>query len=495
MNDLLDILVNFGGGKGGEASGTVVRFLLPVFFWLILAFIAGSEWRRGKERKDLFMLLAALAGTVRELLMFMAEYGSHRGHFSFESLYRFYPPFEHAATMLVGILISYAFMRFGTSGKSYQSRFITISTIVTLVIYALTAVGWPAILSVDPKTSFAMYGGDLAFRIAASLILGFALTGFVLDRMRGGRIAAPLIAGIGFLLLDELLMIANIATMEHNVAIFAPIRHNLHIWAIPFFIATYWSELDFTRKQYELELEEQHQQLEGLNSTLEERIAKAVGDLRLRDWFKSGQNELNLLLRGDKSSTELADKVLTFLVGYLGAGVGVFYLYDYKGEYLEIISTYALSGEKRLHERISLGEGLAGQAALERKTIHITAVPHNYLPIGSALGESDPLNIVVMPVMNNSQLRGVIELGSFKLFKSNDMEFLNQSAEGIAIALSANRSRQMVNELLEQTQAQAEELRVQQEELQQTNEELQERTRMLEQHRELKTYHPQPLLK
>lgn len=485
MNDLLDILVQFGGGKGGEASGTVVRFLLPVFFWLVLAVISGSEWRRGKDRKDLYMFLAALAGTVRELIMFMAEYGSHRGHFSFDSLYVFYPPFEHAVTMLVGIFISSAFMRYGTSSKRYQARFLAVATFITLAIYAVTAVGWPALLAVHPKTSFALYGGDLAFRIAASLILGVALTGFILDRMRGGRISSPLLTGISFLLLDELLMIVNIATLEQSVAIIAPIRHNLHIWAIPFFIATYWSELGFTRKQYERELEAQHRQLESLNATLEERIAGAVSDLRQRDWFTSGQNELNIILRGDRTRTDLADKVLAFLVGYLGAGVGVFYLYDEKEEMLEIIATYALSGRKRLHEQVALGDGLAGQAALERKLIHLTTVPANYLPIGSALGEADPLNIVVLPVMSNNQLSGVLELGSFKLFTPNDREFLRLSLEGIAIALNAIRSQLIVSELLEQTQAQAEELRAQQEELQQTNEELHERTRILEQRRGL----------
>lgn len=483
MDDLLDILVNFGGGRGGEASGTVVRFLLPVFFWLVLTVIAGSEWRRGKERKDLYMVLAALAGTARELLMFLAEYGSHRGHFSFESLYLLYPPLEHAATLLVGIFISYAFMRYRTTGKNYPSRFIIISIFVTLAIYVVTAVGWPAFLSTHPKISFAFYGGDLAFRIAASLILGFALLSFILDRLRGGRIATPLMIGISFLLLDELLMIVNIATMEEHVAIFAPVRHNLHIWAIPFFIFTYWSELTFTRKEYELELEEQHRRLEDLNATLEARISTAVGDLRLRDWFKSGQNELNNILRGDKKSAELADNILIFLINYIGAGVGAFYLYDEKDESLEIISTYALAGGKRLHERIVLGEGLAGQAALERRTIHLHAVPANYLPIGSALGEADPLNIIVLPVLNNHQLVGVVEIGSFQLFSTAILEFLNQSMEGIAIALSVNRSRDKVNELLEQTQAQAEELRVQQEELQQTNEELQERTQLLEQQR------------
>jgi putative methionine-R-sulfoxide reductase with GAF domain len=447
----------------------------------VLAIISGKEWRLEKSRKDKYIFLAAIAGTGRELLMFLAEYGSYRGHFSFDSFYRFYPPLEHAATMLVGIFISYAFMRYGSTEKSYQTRFLAVSSFITVVIYFVTAFGWPSFLSTHPKISFAMYGGDLAFRIAASLILGIALASFLMNRMQGTRVAIPLILGISFLLLDELLMILNIATMERNSGVLAPIRHNLHIWAIPFFISTYWTDLAFSRKKNEAELVEQHQRLEDLNSTLEARINKIVTDLNLRDWFKSGQNELNTILRGDKSSVELADKVLAFLISYLNAGVGVFYLYDEQDESLEIISLYAVSGGKELNGRFALGEGLPGQVALEKKPIFLNSVPPDYLPIGSALGEADPLNIVLLPVLKNEELVGVLELGSFKMFTDNAMEFLNMSMEAVAISFSVNNSRKKVDELLEQMQAQAEELRVQQEELQQSNEELLERSRMLEQ--------------
>ena len=105
--------------------------------------------------------------------------------------------------------------------------------------------------------------------------------------------------------------------------------------------------------------------------------------------------------------------------------------------------------------------------------ICLNSVPPDYLPITSALGEADPLNIAILPIVHNETLVGVLELGSFRQYHDEDFEFLNQSLEGIAIAISVNRSHQRVNDLLEQTQTQAEELQVQHEELQQANEELQ----------------------
>jgi signal transduction histidine kinase/DNA-binding response OmpR family regulator len=204
----------------------------------------------------------------------------------------------------------------------------------------------------------------------------------------------------------------------------------------------------------------------------------------LRDWFKNGQNELNIILRGDKPTAELTARTLAFLTEYLGAGIGIFYLFDEEEALLRIAASYAFTPCELLNGPIALGEGLAGQAVLERKTICLNAAPPGYLPISSGLGEADPVNIVLLPLLHNDVMVGIIEIGSFNIFSSNDLEFLEQSKEGIAIALSVNNSRQLVNELLEQTQGQAEELRVQQEELQQTNEELEERARMLEEKRE-----------
>ena len=53
------------------------------------------------------------------------------------------------------------------------------------------------------------------------------------------------------------------------------------------------------------------------------------------------------------------------------------------------------------------GEGLVGQAALERKSILITQAPEDYITIASGLGEAAPLNIVVLPVLFEEQVMAV----------------------------------------------------------------------------------------
>ncbi|NTW99767.1 MAG: GAF domain-containing protein, partial [Geobacteraceae bacterium] len=227
--------------------------------------------------------------------------------------------------------------------------------------------------------------------------------------------------------------------------------------------------------------------------TLDRALAGMTASLRTsrdeetrRDHLKSGLYELNKILRDELDTAVLANEALAFLTGFLGAGVGILYLYDEKREMLQTLSTYAVSSSTRLNDGFRLGEGLAGQVALERKAICLDTVPPKYLPIVSALGEADPLNIAILPIQHNDTLIGVVEIGSFRKFNADDFEFLTQALEGIAIAVNVNRSRQLVDELLEQTQAQAEELRIQREELQQSNEELEERARMLAEQRKNK---------
>jgi CheY-like chemotaxis protein len=225
--------------------------------------------------------------------------------------------------------------------------------------------------------------------------------------------------------------------------------------------------------------------------SLDQAFAKMTSSLRhnrqqesLRAWFKSGQNELNTILRGDKSIAELTGKALTFLTEYIGAGVGVFYVFDEKESSLQIAASYALPQSTLPVERIALGDGLAGQAALEKKMIVLHEAPPDYLRISSGLGGSEPANIVALPLLHNGVLTGLLEIGSFTAFEEDDLEFLRRIMEALAIALSVNKSRQQVNDLLEQTQSQTEELRVQQKELQKTNEELEERAGMLAKQRE-----------
>ena len=205
---------------------------------------------------------------------------------------------------------------------------------------------------------------------------------------------------------------------------------------------------------------------------------------RTNNWLKSGLNDLHTLKRGEQNAAAMADKALSYLAGYLKAGVGALYLYDESTGELYLTATYAYPRNPERGQRFRLGETLIGQAAAERRTICVSDVPDGYLPIASALGETAPAQLLAIPLLHDERLVGAIELGAFHAFSELEQEFMRQAAEDIAIGLGANLTRQHLARLLEESQQQDEELRVQQEELQQSNEELEERAQLLEEQRE-----------
>ena len=120
-----------------------------------------------------------------------------------------------------------------------------------------------------------------------------------------------------------------------------------------------------------------------------------------------------------------------------------------------------------------------GQAALERKRILLTDVPADYIRISSSLGDAAPLNIVVVPILFEGEVKGVLELASFQRFTDIQLAFLEQLVESLGIVVATIEATMRTDELLRQSQSMAEELQTQQEELQQTNEELEEKARQL----------------
>ncbi|WP_353570862.1 response regulator [Candidatus Albibeggiatoa sp. nov. BB20] len=212
----------------------------------------------------------------------------------------------------------------------------------------------------------------------------------------------------------------------------------------------------------------------------------------IQDWLKTGQTELNNSMSGEQNINDLAKNIITFLTQYLKAQVGVFYLsveriIDKDNISLRLIASYGYTHRKNFSNEYKMGEGLVGQAALEKQTIIMEEVPDDYMQIQSGLGHAKPHNIIVLPFIYDNKVRGVIEIGSFSEFTDIQREWLRQTMPIIAIAVNTAESRTKMQELLQQSQAQAEELQSQQEELQsqqeelrQTNEELEQRTQDLE---------------
>ena len=198
------------------------------------------------------------------------------------------------------------------------------------------------------------------------------------------------------------------------------------------------------------------------------------------DYLREGQITLSDKMRGEQDVSRLGQSVLSHLAPFLDAQMGAFY-YVTEEKTLKRVSGYAYSKLEDREKTIAIGEGLVGQAALEKRTILLEEVPSYYFgKISSDLGESVPRSLLLAPVFYEGEVNGVIELASFASFSGHQRTFLEHVSENIGIAINTSINRKKQQELLEGSQILTEKLQSQQEELTTANEELEEQSRALQ---------------
>jgi HAMP domain-containing protein/signal transduction histidine kinase/CheY-like chemotaxis protein len=198
-------------------------------------------------------------------------------------------------------------------------------------------------------------------------------------------------------------------------------------------------------------------------------------------WLKTNLTKFTRMLQGQRDLLTVGRLILSELAPVVSAQQGVFYMMDRgAGEpELKLLASYAHRNRKGLNSRYKLGEGLVGQAALEKERILLTNVPDDYVRISSGLGETRPMNIVVLPVLFEGQVKAVMELSSIDRFSPTHQAFLDQLTESIGIVLNTIEANTRTEDLLKQSQSLASELQSRQDELQTTNQELEEKARQL----------------
>jgi signal transduction histidine kinase/CheY-like chemotaxis protein/HAMP domain-containing protein len=200
-----------------------------------------------------------------------------------------------------------------------------------------------------------------------------------------------------------------------------------------------------------------------------------------QDWLKTNLAKFSRMLQGQRDLLAVGRLILSELAPVVSAQQGVLYIMDGSRNEpeLKLLASYAFRERKGVNNRFKLGEGLIGQAALEKERILLNHVPNDYVRISSGLGETRPVNIVVLPVLFEGQVKAVMELSSLEEFSPTHQAFLDQLTETIGIVLHTIEANTRTEDLLKQSQSLAGELQSRQEELQQTNQELEEKARQL----------------
>jgi len=193
-------------------------------------------------------------------------------------------------------------------------------------------------------------------------------------------------------------------------------------------------------------------------------------------WIKTGQMGLSERMQGDQPLERLGSAVMEYLAGFLDAQVGALYIAE--GGHYRRFAGYAIPASA-VSTELRPGDGLIGQAVKGNRALRVRDVPARYLPIASATGAGTANELLIVPASMDGVVQAVIELGFFRETPEEARELLSRSAESIAVAVRAAKDRQRLEDLLQETQRQAEELQAGQEELRVSNEELEEQGRAL----------------
>jgi CheY-like chemotaxis protein/CHASE3 domain sensor protein len=197
-------------------------------------------------------------------------------------------------------------------------------------------------------------------------------------------------------------------------------------------------------------------------------------------WLEASRALLTERLQGDQRLDDLGESVLQFLAPHLGARIAAIYIVEPGGTFRRFAG-YALPSAlaNRVEQVLKRGDGLIGQVGKDGRLLHVRDVPPDFLPAESGLGSSKVRELALLPAVHDGTVQAVLELGFFSHVQPVELQLLETVAEPIAVAVRASKDRTRLEELLDETQRQAEELQAQQEELRVSNEELEEQGRVL----------------
>lgn len=225
--------------------------------------------------------------------------------------------------------------------------------------------------------------------------------------------------------------------------------------------------------------EDEKDHLGGIAAALNEMteaLQKSFDEISQNEWKQTGLVKINEILTGNKPEIEIATDALAHLIHYGECMNGAFYILENKK--LALKSAYGL--ESTMLKDYQPGEGMVGQVFLDKKIKLLDNIAKEDYVVSFANGQIKLANILWLPLTAKGECFGVVELASDTEFEEAELEFFQDACKLITLEILAAKSRQRIQMLLEETQAQSEELQMQHSELEGLNNDLEEYTQRLQ---------------
>jgi methyl-accepting chemotaxis protein len=198
--------------------------------------------------------------------------------------------------------------------------------------------------------------------------------------------------------------------------------------------------------------------------------------LQERIWSDTQISQFDEFLRLNyaKSVQDFSHTVLQNICEMTQAYSGVFYLSDTVQSQVKAIAGYACIVAKLPQQVYLIGEGLVGQAAESKKTIFFNDIHTDAIHLKTdAHVPVQGGSLIVIPLVFNDIAYGALELFYIRSLEQKFREILRVLAKNIASTLESILNNTLTQQLLKDSQEQANALRSQEEEMRQHLEELQ----------------------
>lgn len=250
----------------------------------------------------------------------------------------------------------------------------------------------------------------------------------------------------------------------------------LLIWALTNFSNSVQQNEENT-KSILLQIEEKALEMARRQEELQKRINEVNATHEIeeqRSWLAQGVSKAIDLMRSKNEN--LYPELIKDIVKNLGASVGAIYSLnnaESEDKELKLEGCYAYDRTKYLDLSIPFGDGVIGQSCIDREIVYLSNIPPSFLELTSGMGDEPPSHLAIVPLLEEQNIAGVLEIASHHQFEEHQQAFLKQLSASVASFILANSVNEKIRLLIEQNQSQAEEMRAQEEEMMQNMEELQ----------------------
>ena len=162
-------------------------------------------------------------------------------------------------------------------------------------------------------------------------------------------------------------------------------------------------------------------------------------------WVQKGKSILSNILRGDKKPEEFANDFFDFSFQFLSCNTGTFYFANNDHELFLIKSFGSKYPPASL---IKKSDPFYYNIVRQGKPVVLKDIKSDFFKVDTSFGTLEPVSVLIIPLIMNSRLVGLIELGKLTQIGEAELNFISETLESIAIYLSTLLGKQELEKLL-----------------------------------------------